>query len=217
MNTIDYHVLAQARACYAQKYAPIEVPWWASQEIINITRPPRATLYNVLSNDKAKNKALLASAEQGFLYLANKGQLPSGKYQAITPCFRDEPYDQYHSKQFMKLELISLLPPGTEVYQNHVTSIVRDAKKTFAQLLSSFLVFPPPKLKVVQTNIFDSIEVPETKQQDIVMVMPDGREIELGSYGARQTSFATWIYGTGVAEPRFSRAVNEANQLMRNA
>jgi hypothetical protein len=34
-------------------------------------------------------------------------------------------------------------------------------------------------------------------------IMLDG--IEIGSYGHRTCLFCNWIYGTGLAEPRFSR------------
>lgn len=33
------------------------------------------------------------------------------------------------------------------------------------------------------------------------------RTIELGSYGVRRAFFGTWVYGTGIAEPRFSKAL----------
>lgn len=32
--------------------------------------------------------------------------------------------------------------------------------------------------------------------------------IEVGSYGIRQYKNLFWVYGTGLAEPRFSQAIN---------
>lgn len=41
------------------------------------------------------------------------------------------------------------------------------------------------------------------------------RSIELGSYGARRTDFGTWIYGTGIAEPCFSKCRSLLEQNLR--
>ena len=57
-----------------------------------------------------KNKNLIASGEQGFLYLGLKEYLAPGKYVTLTPCFRNESYDLTHSKNFMKVELIHYQP-----------------------------------------------------------------------------------------------------------
>ena len=48
----------------------------------------------------------MASGEQSFLYLYLKNFLPKGKYQTVTPCFREEVFDETHTKYFMKNELI---------------------------------------------------------------------------------------------------------------
>ncbi|NJO48259.1 MAG: hypothetical protein HC840_00925 [Leptolyngbyaceae cyanobacterium RM2_2_4] len=44
-------------------------------------------------------------AEQSFLYMANQGMLPPGKYQAVSPCFRDEVQGPGRRKFFMKTSL----------------------------------------------------------------------------------------------------------------
>lgn len=212
MNTINYAALAMAQDIYDAKYTRIEVPWWAPVDIVNVTKPPQADSYSLSIYGKSKQKALLASGEQGFLYLANKGQLPLGMYQTVTPCFRDEPYDRYHSKQFMKLELIRLMHPQDDLNQWHVVGLASRARRVFkavARAIARDTSFNPV-LKVVETGVSDPIQVDGTHQLDVVMVLPDKREIELGSYGARRTSFATSIYGTGLAEPRFSRTLHEA-------
>lgn len=35
------------------------------------------------------------------------------------------------------------------------------------------------------------------------------RDVELGSYGIRKCDFLTWVYGTGVAEPRLTRTLKK--------
>lgn len=213
MNTIDYGMLARASALYeAQGFKPIEVPWRITEDILNITKPSHVQNKDYMI--QGTDKGLIASGEQGFLYLANKGVLPPGKYQTITPCYRNETHDRYHSKQFMKLELIELLDPcsaieltNARLMQDAVESMARTAKSVMSNLMNEDLL---KYLLIVNTGNFDEIAVPGTQQRDVTIMLD--REIELGSYGARRTSFATWIYGTGLAEPRFSKAVNEGLQ-----
>ena len=35
------------------------------------------------------------------------------------------------------------------------------------------------------------------------------KDVELGSYGIRKCDFLTWIYGTGLAEPRLTRVMKK--------
>src|SRR5574343_566742 len=108
MSAISYSLLGQAIELYERRgYRQVEVPWRVTTDILNITRP--ASSQNKDYIIQGTDKGLIASGEQGFLYLANKGVLPPGKYQTVTPCFRNETHDRYHSKQFMKVELIELL------------------------------------------------------------------------------------------------------------
>lgn len=213
---ISYANLTKASELYeALGYKRIEVPWWATKDIVNITKPTGMSddnLYGLSLN----NKCLIASGEQAFLYLANKGQLPPGKYQTITPCFRNEPYDQYHSKHFMKLELIDL-NPAPELLRFDKPELIRGLERTAILTLAEQALAvmaevagdPKAWLRVVPTGAVDPTAVPGANQLDVVLELVDSRQIELGSYGARRTSFATWFYGTGLAEPRFSRALAE--------
>lgn len=204
MNGINYQNLEDASKKYSNRgYNRIEVPWWVTTDIANITKPtgvPESSNY-VLSVNK---KCLVASGEQSFLYLANKGYIPNGKYHAITPCFRNESYDAYHSKQFMKLELIELHDVHTELTQEHITGVVNDA----LEVLRSIAPFPMSDcIFSMETGTIDPITPSGLKQIDICLQL-NGEDVELGSYGIRKTSFAQWIYGTGIAEPRFSKAIN---------
>ena len=74
---IDYNLLNLALDFYEKKgYRRVEVPWMVTEDIDAITRPKQATPLEV----KPKNKNLIASGEQGFLYQTLKGYLPTGKY-----------------------------------------------------------------------------------------------------------------------------------------
>jgi hypothetical protein len=68
----------------------IESPWTVTKDVSDITKPPGG-----------KDKVLVASGEQSFLYLYLKGFLPRGRYQTVTPCFREQEYllDQTDYKQ----------------------------------------------------------------------------------------------------------------------
>lgn len=211
MNCIDYGAIATAVGYYADLgYQRIEVPWWVTADVANITKPtgvPASSNYKLSVN----GKCLVASGEQAFLYLANKGQLPPGKYQTVTPCFRNEEYDAEHSKQFMKLELINLLATDAGfVKQSAVEEIATEALGLFKSLAGSFATF----CHYVHTGVKDPLAAAMTEQLDVVMTVPmpdgSGKDIELGSYGARRTSFATWVYGTGIAEPRFSKTLRRS-------
>jgi len=126
----NYALLADAQTFYAKNgYSYIDVPWWVTRAIAESTLPPGKDT----SNDyylPLNNKVLVASGEQSFLYLAHKGQLPKGKYQTITPCFRFEPHDQTNRKHFMKQELTNLSPKDPE---EALVQIVRHAVSFYQQ------------------------------------------------------------------------------------
>lgn len=183
---IRYDILAKSQEHYeARGYIVIEVPWTVPNPIVNIT-------YYIEKKDNEfflhhKDKSLVASGEQGFLALYNKGFLPKGNFQTITPCFRDETFDETHTKYFMKNELII-----TDIQDtiDQLNIIVTDAYSFFIDYVRD-----KDHLKIIQLGDF---------AYDICY-----KGIELGSYGYRECSFLKWIYGTGVAEPRFSRTIDE--------
>ena len=200
---IDYKNLANSAEFYRQKgYTPIEVPWTVSEYVDDITKPIDRIHYRLEHN----SKCLIASGEQGFLYLYLKDYLPLGKFQTITPCFRDEPYDLFHEKCFMKNELIIT----DNVNEENLQKIIADAREFFCGTIGC----PLDNVKIVEQHdktehfSFDldfvqHIYEPIEPSDDAYTY--DTREIELGSYGIRKTEFLTWIYGTGCAEPRLSK------------
>lgn len=206
MNCINYEYLGKAANIYQSLgYQRIEVPWWATSDIVNLTKPAGAKNYEILSNDKC----LVASGEQSFLYLANKGQLPAGRYQTVTPCFRNESYDSYHSKQFLKLELIELMEygPNMRSINSMVAEIAEHARAMFLSLIKEHdSSIDESRIDIIRVDNPDPIRLSD--QLDVVFKLND-KQVELGSYGMRQVSFATWVFGTGIAEPRFSKALTE--------
>ena len=176
---IDYSILANSVEYYeSHGYQRIESPWTVTKEISKVTSPPNASFFTI----EEKKKVLVASGEQSLLYLYNKGFLPKGKWQTITPCFRDETFDSLHTKYFLKNELMIT----DSVNEATLISTIDDALNFFRQWA--------PESKVKETG---------PKSYDIVY-----DDIELGSYGMRYCPFVKWVYGTGVAEPRFSRVLD---------
>lgn len=172
---IDYKLIDKSIKYYENLgYNRIETPWLVTDAIDSITRPKGVEPY-IVSN---KNKNLVASAEQGFLYLYLKGFLPKGKFQSVSPCFRNEKFDLTHTKYFIKNELIV-----TDVVTlENLNNVVNHSYEFFKDLFGS-----------------ETMVVSEGDGFDIVY-----DNVELGSYGIRECSFLKWIYGTGLAEPRTS-------------
>jgi hypothetical protein len=187
---INYKLLQDSVDYYSEWFAPIEAPWLVTKDIAYITTPPEVHMHHVIKN--GKEKVFVGSGEQSFLYLINKGFLPSGKYQTITPCMRNDDFDMYHTKYFLKNELIFF---DFTSNWNKNSAYVKDNLHQIINTAMSFFDRYVPKtelLKKVQTDIGYDIEY---------------NGIELGSYGIRSNKLVTWINGTGLAEPRFSRAI----------
>ena len=180
--------LADSERFYAEhgKFVRVDVPWTVSEEICNITKPIGAKCYRIC--DHKNGKVLVASAEQSFLYQYAKGYLPKGRFQAITPCFRFETHDQFHQKSFIKNELI---------ITDYVDRVHLDIMVSHAQ---SFF----------ESKLEDAVSIVETSSNSMDI---EYKGVELGSYGIRHCEFLSWIYGTGVAEPRFSTVMRNKKFL----
>jgi phenylalanyl-tRNA synthetase alpha subunit len=174
---IDYKLLDSSIAFYKSfGFERIESPWAVSQSVINITKPKNIPDSFILNHN---NKGLVASGEQSFLYLYLKGYLPKGRFQTITPCFRYDEYDSLHSKQFIKNELI-------------ITKFDLSNKSTIENIVDlAYKFFQKHGLTCDKVKTDDGF--------DLVY-----KGIEIGSYGYRECDFLSWVYGTGLAEPRFS-------------
>lgn len=179
---IDYKLLAEACRYYNNiEYNQIESPWIIEEKYSLITSPDgsRGVAY-ALDN----GQHLICSSEQGMLQMTFNNTLRSGlKYFSVSPCFRDEPLDDSHSKWFMKLELFAICTTenGAKVLSTRFSS---DA--------STFFKRYKVKHKIIQTLI----------GEDII----DSNGLELGSYGIRKYDDFCTVYGTGLALPRFSVA-----------
>ena len=177
---INYKIIDDSLTYYQDNgFVRIETPWTVSPYIDDITRPVNKTPFQLNVN----NKRLVASGEQSFLYLYLKEFLPLGQYVTVTPCFRNESIDYLHMQYFMKAELIKT----DVVNEDELHKIINIAHKFFQQYFTK-------DLNIVKTDIGFDICI---------------NDVELGSYGIRESDHLKWIYATGCAEPRLSTLIKK--------
>ncbi|RDJ35338.1 MAG: hypothetical protein DWQ19_11020 [Crenarchaeota archaeon] len=177
---INYSFISKAILCYESlgfKY--VEVPWLVSNDALDVTRPPEARSFETFAGN------LVASGEQSFIEIRDRLKV-GGKYQCVTPCFRDEKYDKYHKQRFLKNELIWVISPD-DCVETKTKQCLDCASFVFLQCMDYKF-----KIEVVDTDIGKDLYI---------------NGIEVGSYGYRCYDGFHWIYGTGLAEPRFSQAL----------
>lgn len=167
----------------------VEVPWLVSRASDAATRPPTSLRLEVRYT--AFTGVLVGSGEQGFIEMLRHGTLTPGKYQTITPCFRDEGsitvYSKVRKSYFSKLELIQVLDKKPSKIDRKYLS-----KNMAASALEAMSSISKLRLKIEETDIGFDIICKDNK-------------LELGSYGYRKIDDCLpYIYGTGLAEPRFT-------------
>ncbi|MCZ7862508.1 hypothetical protein O9X98_14130 [Agrobacterium salinitolerans] len=129
---------------------------------------------------------LVGSAEQAFMDAQNLGSLPAGRYVALTPCFRREPVvSETHLRHFMKVEL----------FASH------DARD---ELAYEFGLLAADFMQRETSHVVELVATEEGYDLEIA-------GLEVGSYAARTANGMSWTCGTGLAEPRFSTAVENAD------
>ena len=177
---IDWKFVSEAISFYEdQGYKYIEVPWLVDVQAVYATCPSDKTPIQAYHHGLNLGY-LVGSAEQSFIQMMLDSQLPPGQYCAATPCFRDDQLDQYHQRHFFKVELIQIKPTSPDI-----SDIIYTARQFMER-------YSPSELQVINTK----------DGQDLYC-----NGIEVGSYGYRQYLQHEWIYGTGIALPRFSQAI----------
>jgi hypothetical protein len=211
----------------------VDVPWAVSREAILMTRPPWVTGEPFSYEAGGERLYPVASAEQSFLQMqmdalasgpttcqcsfafpmsseamvlhteAFHSRRITGSYCAITPCFRNETVlDDLHQPYFMKLELISWDKTTPEDLSKMIAGARLYIENDEAGLW----------IDVIKNDDPDPLSV--SQAYDIVT---NSQKIELGSYGIRShPKVGRWVYGTGLAEPRYSYAI-EVETALRSA
>lgn len=163
-------------------FTPVETPWRVSVEVFRTTSPASAVPLRCRLPPE-RPEILVGSAEQGLLTLMPT--LSSGRYLSVSPCFRDGERDDLHFADFVKVELCVVAPLNTGSSTMETLRVARD-----------FFLSEHLDTEVVTTDIGFDLE---------------GHGVEVGSYGHRTATVdgvhVSWVYGTGLAEPRFSQAL----------
>ena len=187
---IDYNLLNESVKYFQNKgFKQIEVPWIVNSNTTKITTDISSVIINYNNEITNVNNNLIGSAEQGFLQLIIENKLPFGKYQSISPCFRTEHdgYDNNHFPYFIKNEL--LIYTDNKYIFTELSYLISDVVNLYNRYLQN--------VKRKETFGYNS------KLQIDLMY----NDIELGSYGIREINNEKYIYGTGLALPRFSQAL----------
>lgn len=185
VNNIDWKKIFHGIEYYEKRgYVLINTDWTVEREFTNVTKP--ADIVPVTYGDKD----LVGSCEQTFIKMMSQGTLKDGLFMGLTPCFRNEPVnDSLHREYFMKLELLKV--GGRNTLVGNLAYMINDAIDFFENYIP---------VDVIRTG---------EEEYDIVDVK---NGIELGSYGIRHWNNLSWVYGTGIAEPRLSTVIEIANE-----
>lgn len=182
-ETADYFQYDE-QASNRGRFKFIDVPWVVSERAIRST-------FNGNVHEVMPGQFAVGSAEQSFAELLLRGDLdPKEQYVAISPCFRDEPViDWIHKPHFIKAELIQPYQGGPlEDFDLAVA-----AAKWMDRLVDRFAYYGRAHVNVIKTN----------EGYDVTV-----NKIEVGSYGIRHFDGFSWVYGTALAEPRFSTVLH---------
>lgn len=199
---IDWQKLHAAASYYGTiGYQMVEVPWTIPREFMMATCPEERWIVSSTIGD------LIGSAEQGFIYLDHTGKLPKGKWMALTPCFRVEDNldtDLPRQNYFMKLELYDNTDGDPFAIKEKMLWNVENAHSGALHV----------------ENRVTGVFFPSIRREEV-----DGGTdlifagVEIGSFGIRSFEHVHWVFGTGMAEPRFSHTIkkltDDANQKLR--
>lgn len=190
MVAVDYHRLVGAQSWWvAAGYRYIDVPYWVSERAIRMTLPKFLDHQHDIFPVSNTGRHLVGSAEQSFCQMMLDGDLEPGRYCAITPCFRDEVEDDLHQKHFMKLEILDT--SGATYALDRILS-------SAFEIMTAMSGFQSKNLKLIEYQGGYDINL---------------GGVEIGSYGFREAEGFGWAMGTGLAEPRFSVALQRLIHL----
>jgi hypothetical protein len=224
IGVVQYRRLADAVEFYEKRgYRYMHTPFLVQQKVCNSTKPRQFRPIHHHIDALNHTFHIVASGEQSFLQLQYERHkfgkpLMTGKYQTITPCYRDErSIDDIHRIGFMKLELIDWgmnlkdevivqfkgeSPVGTVVATPLGTDAVASMAQTALEFFSQHII-----CEVFPNELVD--------EQGVDIATMSG--LELGSYGVRKRTIRgfefNWVYGTGLAEPRLSYAMEHEKSI----
>jgi hypothetical protein len=192
---LDFQYLLEAKNFYEDRgWKYIETPWVVSAEAMNITRPAWVSALT--------QPTFVASGEQSFLELALQKRLKPGRWQTLTPCHRPQDGDAedgIHFSQFYKLELMWYKLEQMPAPADPIVVVTDVMDYCLSHWDLELLVKPITDEPRAECETWSACDL----EYDWV---------ELGSYGNRShKTVGHWVYGTGLAEPRFSDLLRRNN------
>lgn len=191
---VNYRRLLKSIDYYNDKgYKRLNLPWIVDEKYVNLT-------YKGGNKFIIKDgRALLGSAEQAFLKEVLENTL-EGKYQCVTPCFRNDIEDDLHFEYFMKNELFVYNEKyNFKDYELILEKMVKDAYDFFGvqPYISSIKIIETPESLLSYDILLNNIEVGSYLIREVEL---DGKKI-------------MYTCGTGLAEPRFETAMHYGVKL----
>jgi len=189
-----YDIISAAIDGYMERdYKYIDTPWLVDEYIAKATiDDPNVEPFRL--DPKIERGHIVGSAEQGFLQLMYDNKLSAGKYVSAGPCFRNEPVlDAHHQRTFFKVELCDYLGVSSDLKSHEILDLVYKVAQSATLVLSDLA--PRCDLVAQSTDKFS------------IDLMVNG--VEVGSYGFRNELGHMWVYGTGLALPRFDRVITD--------
>ncbi len=183
----------------------VNLPWLAPDHIMQHTKPAWVNR----SDPATMEGSLVASGEQSFLWLHERGDLPPNRghgYIGFSACFRLEEYDAYHHHYFLKAELFA---PATD--EAHAAAIQHAMLRDVRQVWSGLQVSNAPLEFAALSHVPSHHRILPIRVRDLGDQMDlEINGVELGSYGIRHDCHGDlYVFGTALAEPRFGEAVRE--------
>jgi len=187
-SVLESLALTLDRWVRAEAFEFVNLPWLVPQRYLDATKP----LHLGAAPDIATPfGSVVASGEQAFLQMWEEGRLLSDQgYIGWTPCVRQEPvFDELHHYYFVKAELFCV---PTDDPRIAVERMVCGSHTWFCELLH--------KLGRSRGHRLEVSRIDDT-QTDVLL-----NGVEIGSYGMRLVNGQAVVFGTALAEPRFTTA-----------
>ncbi|HDR9105442.1 TPA: hypothetical protein QDB04_002283 [Burkholderia vietnamiensis] len=180
------HIALQWWQAYGFAYT--DLPWMVPKQYTDAFRPSHCRDVPTLHGN------FVGSGEQSFLMLRDENRLPGPApgYIGWTPCLRDERLDHTHQHGFMKAEWFVPLDDDTDWHAKLLGLLSRQSGLFYALATQ---VLGEPLFAVTHEQV-----TPE--QIDLVI-----NGMEVGSYGLRIFHEKPYLFGTGLALPRFHKAL----------
>jgi hypothetical protein len=177
----------------------VDLPWMVPSRYADAHRP------SFCRDVPTLHGSFVGSGEQSFLMLREQGLLAGGApgYIGWTPCLRDEAVlDETHQHGFMKAEwYVPLARADVSSWRERLDEMLAAQEMMFRAV--ALYAEGPIGLRIDR-------EETGAAQHDLVV-----EGLEIGSYGLRHFEGQSYLYGTALALPRFTQALERVPHAKR--